>query len=535
MTASDIVKQAGRLVLGRTPGLELDSVSKQCLQDGTIGGIVIFKQNAESLEQLSELCHQIIKASMHPPVIAVDQEGGAVQRFDHLLTPLPSPMALAATGDESFVRSMSETNARQCKALGINCIFTPSMDVLTNPANPIIGTRSFGGVTHTVSELSKVVLNAVSSQGIVPVGKHFPGHGGTLEDSHIDLAVNAFSVDNLWSVDLEPYRKCMQQLPAIMVGHLWCRAIDEEALPSTLSARIVTGVLRDYMRYDGLIMTDDLTMKAITNKWGIAEASIMSMEAGCDLLLVCSSPEETRDTSAAIAAAVGSGRLSEERIAASIARLQKLFARRPEPASTQELTALKEDIEKSTKRSLHISARGIFCRFADDEDVLPLGSRHTEPESEPWLVVVPDHERYRLPLVPALDMVAKEIGKEIVFEELRVPLDPDKAHVDDVVQRVSGRRCLLLLFRHYANEGQALLASTLPQHAEETIGVFCDTPVSVGSPGQSGQSAQIYTFDPSDHAMKALARVLLGLESEHAAIPPEQIIPWLYGLQTVQR
>jgi len=536
----DYSKLAGRLVLGRIPGTELDSVTQKGLADGTISGVVLFKKNAESIEQLAALCKQIIDTSHHPPIIAVDQEGGAVQRFDQLLTPLPSQMALAAAQKEEFVKQCAEINARQCKMLGVNCIFSPVMDVLTNNLNPVVATRAFSSDEVKVSELSKIVLTAIASEGITPVGKHFPGHGATLEDSHFDLAVNPTDPTAIWKTDLFPFRECLSELPAVMMAHVWLSQIDEEPLPASLSQRIVKRILREYFEYDGLIMTDDLTMKAITQKWGLKEAAVMALEAGNDLLLVCAEdPAETLEVSKHIAQEIKSGRLDADRLDQSVRRLEKRFGNRLKPATKQSLRALKEDVSKSTEVTLTAAAasialltRGLVETESKTSAIEPARGTWKNPISnaDSWVLVTPKHPRYPLNLLSYVTELVEcnsDTLKNIAFTEIRYNLDPTEQDVAAVAKECAGKNCIFLTFRAMTNSGQVQLGVKLKETANEVVAVACETPFDITV--VSGFKHSLATFDPSELGMRGLSYVLLGI-IEPLGVPPVDL-----QLQTFER
>ena len=525
----DYSKIAGRLVLGRIAGYELDEITKQCLIDGTIGGIVLFKENAKGLSQLSGLCEQIISISHHPPVIAVDQEGGAVQRFDTILTPLPSQMALAASQKEEFISQCAKISARQCKAIGINCLLAPVLDVLTNNLNPVIGTRSFGSKEQQVAQYAKLMLQAIIKEGITPVGKHFPGHGSTLEDSHLSLAVNPNDETAIWKTDLLPFRECLSDLPALLVGHLWLKSVDEEPLPATLSDRIINRVLRGFLEYDGVVMTDDLMMKAITERWGLKEAALRALEATTDLLLVCAKPEETLAVSTHIADALKSGRLKLSGVEQSLRRLNRSFGTRLKPLTKQGLKTLKEEIAEETELTLTAAAasialltRGMADSDATDSVVEPARGTWRNPiTGGAWTVVAPKHPRYPLGLLAYLkdlSLAAEDPTKPPpIFDELRYSLDPSDEECIEVASKCKNKNVIYLTFRSVTNSGQATLATKLKDIVAEIVTVACDTPFDITV--VTGFKHSLATFDPSELGMRGLACVLLSIIEPFGSCP----------------
>ncbi|HEY9676557.1 MAG TPA: glycoside hydrolase family 3 protein [Drouetiella sp.] len=491
-------QSVGRLLVARIPGLILDSVSKQALEEGTIGGAVLFKENGQDLQQLHTLCTDIVKHSFHPPVLTADQEGGAVQRFEHILTPIPSPMALAACGREGMIHRASEINASQLKKLGFNCLLSPVLDVLSNPLNPIIGTRAYSDNPHRVGVVGAEVIDAIKDGGLVPVGKHFPGHGATLEDSHTDLAVNPIDSKALWNLDLLPFRQLLDKMPSILVGHLWLSAIDPEPLPSTLSKRVTHGILREYLGYDGLIMTDDMVMKAITAGWGLAEACVMALDAGCDLLLTCGDINETLDVHKHIVEAVKSGRLSRERIDDAVQRVDKLFSTRPEVISKDELPEFQSLLDHQFETCLLASCAAITLVRGE---IPPINSGN-------WVVLVPNHARYPMKIVEHLNKLAKDRFSSLEFSELRYSIDPSPEEAQMIKSQCTERNCIYLTYRALTNQGQVHLGSILAPEVREKIQVASEVPFDCV--GLESWENSIACYDPSDLAMQALAKVLLG-------------------------
>ena len=488
----------GRLLVARIPGLTLDHRSKQALTEGTIGGAVLFRENAKDLKQLYDLTSSIIKHSLHVPVLTVDQEGGAVQRFDQVITALPSPMALSACADPDMVQRITKIGAAQLKSLGFNCLLAPVLDVLSNPLNPIIGTRAYSDNPHKVSELGALVAQAIEEAGLIPAGKHFPGHGSTVEDSHTDLAVNAAETRELWRVDLLPFRNILKYLPAILIGHIWLSAVDPDPLPATLSRRVSQGILRDYLNYDGLLVSDDMVMKAITNRWGLPEACVMALEAGIDLLLVCAEIEDTIAVHKHIVESVESGRLPESRIADAKARVDRLFSKRLKPMSKKALAQFESDLGLMHDHALAGSCSAVTI-LRGDVPAINSGS---------WLVVVPNHARYPLKLVEHLNEIARKRFTTLNFSEIRYSLDPSAEESSVVQVECSERNCIFLTYRALTNQGQLHLGSLISEEAREKVTVSVDVPFDIlGLPAWDNCVA---TYDPSELAMEALRQSAFG-------------------------
>lgn len=504
----ELEQQVGRLIIGRLPGLDLPANFRAELERGTIGGITLFKENASTLEQLAELVHEIIESSLHVPVISVDQEGGAVQRFDHVLTPLPSPMALAAANDDALLERITSINAHQLKMLGLNCLLAPVLDVLTNPVNPIICTRGFSDKPGVVASRARIVASAIARQGLVPVGKHFPGHGATREDSHMALAVNKLPVEKIWKTDIAPFRACLDVLPVILTAHVWVEEIDEEPLPASLSKRVTQSVLRDYLGFDGIVMTDDMTMKGITDHYGLGEAVVMAVEAGADLVLACGKLEQAQEAYEHLLKAVIDGRISQERILASVKRIKKHFGKRPKSSSPtahkKRFQQLSKDIVDSEPVSSAASARGVAVVRGRIPQIL---------EGE-WTVVAPKQPRYALDLHKFLveqeqlqcsgDTISGAGASRFHLE--RYELEPSYEEAHAISERCRGKNVVFLSFRCLVHDDQMRLGQMIADQCKGKIAVCTDTPFDTA--GLPDWPNVIASHDPSEQAMQALAAVL---------------------------
>jgi beta-N-acetylhexosaminidase len=298
--------------------------ARYLVEDLQAGGLVLFNRNAGPPEQIAALTGEIRRHAAVPPLIGVDQEGGRVCRLPLPGLIFPGNMALGLMDDPDLTRRVAFAMGDQLAAMGIDLQFAPVLDVNNNPDNPVIGVRSYGDDPELVARHGLAAIEGFRQAGLAPVAKHFPGHGDTSADSHFELPVQPASRDRLDRVELVPFRAALAAgVPAVMSSHILFPELDPD-LPSTLSPRILTGLLRQELGFDGLIATDCLEMRGIANYWGPDEAAVRALEAGADLLLVC----HTRETQAlmhrAVCEAVRAGRLSEERLRASAARIDRI-------------------------------------------------------------------------------------------------------------------------------------------------------------------------------------------------------------------
>lgn len=493
----ELEKQIGRLLIGRVPATSLTPEYKAALEAGTVGGICLFRENAESLSQLATLIGDVVSASSHVPVVCTDQEGGAVQRFDRAITPLPSAMALAASADEETIEKISCLSARQLKMLGVNCLLAPVLDVVSNFANPIVSTRSFGVSPEKVAKFGKIVAEAIAAEGVIPVGKHFPGHGATTEDSHVALAINRLPVEALWKKDIAPFKSILEALPIVLTGHIWVTEIDEEPLPASLSPRVTDSILRGYLGFKGIVMTDDMIMKGITASYGLGEACVRAVEAGADLVLVCGSFAELQEAFDALLDAAKSGRISTGRLEESKQRIKEQFHKKPVTCSPEKqerkYTRLVKLIKDGERLSYTASIKGIAI----------LRGRIPELVGQKWTVLAPEHPRYSLDLHKHL---LETLGvDENVIALKRYSLQPTFADATEISEQLKGQNVIFVTFRALHFEEQFRLGQMLADVCLERVAVCSDTPFDLhGLPDWPNILA---THDPSDQAMKAMAQV----------------------------
>lgn len=269
---------------GSFPGPEIRSLAREF----DLGGLILFKRNVESPEQVAEVAVAAREMSQELPLwVAADQEGGRVARLRRPLTEWPPMITLGRADDEALTSRFATALARELLAVGISIDFAPVLDVLTNPKNPVIGDRALGEQADTVARHGVAIIRALQEEGVAACGKHFPGHGDTSVDSHLDLPVVEHPPDRLEAIDYVPFREAIGAgVAGIMTGHLLVPALDEEN-PATLSETIVHDILRGDLGFDGLVFTDDLDMKAITGRTRPEHAVVRAIAAGCDVALLC--------------------------------------------------------------------------------------------------------------------------------------------------------------------------------------------------------------------------------------------------------
>ncbi|MBF4769041.1 beta-N-acetylhexosaminidase [Nocardioides agariphilus] len=289
-----------------------------------LGGVVPVADNIVSAEQLRSVVASVQQAARgrgYPAFVGIDQEGGRVVRV-HEATPYPAFMSTGAAGRPDLTRLAARASAREMSGLGFTAVLAPDADVTRGPRDPVIGTRSASEFPAQAAEQVVAAQDGVASAGLIATLKHFPGHGSATVDSHLALPELDASLEQLRARDLVPFQAGIEAgATAVMVGHLDVRAVDP-GVPASLSRKVVDGLLRGELGFEGLVLTDALSMRAVSRHYGPAQAAVRALRAGVDVVLMPADPEKARD---GIVAAVRQGRLPRSRVEEAAARMVALL------------------------------------------------------------------------------------------------------------------------------------------------------------------------------------------------------------------
>jgi beta-N-acetylhexosaminidase len=273
------------------------------------------------------LCAEIKNYAKRPIMIGIDQEGGRVLRLSAPFSQTPALRVIGATGDVSKAKRVGEILGAELRAANVDIDFAPVVDVDSNPQNPVIGNRSFGREAQTVADMGVAMIGGMQSQGVAACAKHFPGHGDTHQDSHLDLPRVSHGLARLREMELKPFAAAAKaNVAAIMTAHIIFEAIDKDE-PATMSPKILQGILREEMGYDGVVISDCLEMKAIAEHFTLEAAVVGTVNAGADMVLVCHTLEKQNAAIDLLTAAVKDERVSQRRIAEANRRLDKLMGK----------------------------------------------------------------------------------------------------------------------------------------------------------------------------------------------------------------
>ena len=350
----------GGLIIGGFAGPELSASFSNALTHGERGGAILFKRNLSSdFFEVAELTRQIVAACDTPPIVAIDQEGGRVARLKSPFVTVPPLRRLASASDDALVDLAARAQAAELKALGFSTGFSPVLDVNTRAENPIIGDRAFGSDPEVVARLGLWYVAELQRGGVFACAKHYPGHGDTSVDSHLDLPVVDRAIAEFERVDLGPFAAAAKAgVAAMMSAHVVYSAIDPEN-PATLSHALCTFYLREKLGFSGVLFSDDLEMKAIAARMSIEDSATGGIAAGCDALLICSDERlQDRAFEALIKRAESDSafRARCEEAAARMTRLRLAYA--PTPLAPSALRAFFPS-QQSAAFSAALATRGL--------------------------------------------------------------------------------------------------------------------------------------------------------------------------------
>ncbi|MFO7691632.1 MAG: beta-N-acetylhexosaminidase [Vicinamibacterales bacterium] len=328
MSSLGFRRQLGQLVMLGFDGFAIPPELRSLAREFDIGGIVLFRRNVESPEQVAGLAFDGARLCESVPAwVAVDQEGGRVARMRRPFTEWPPMAALGRSGDDALAARFARAMARELASVGVTFDFAPVLDVLTCADNPAIGDRAFGAGAELVARMGAVIIEALQGEGLAACGKHFPGHGDASVDSHHGLPVLDLPPDRFEAVDWVPFRAAIDKdVAAVMVAHVLVPAFDDKE-PASLSRPIVTGLLRERLHFGNLILTDDLSMKGCSARYPLPEATVRAIAAGHDAALLCE-PDHDEQAAAleALVHAYEDGTLPFAQAEASVARHARLKA-----------------------------------------------------------------------------------------------------------------------------------------------------------------------------------------------------------------
>ncbi|MCC7118773.1 MAG: hypothetical protein IT310_09630 [Anaerolineales bacterium] len=508
----NLEQQIGQKLLFAFHGKEeLSPEIKQAFQKYQPGGITLFRSlNIGSLYQVRALnaALQSLAKDLNLPelLIAADQEGGQLMAIGDG-TPLPGNMALGATRSKELARSAGEVLGLEMRALGVNVNYAPCADVNINPQNPVVGVRSFGENQNLVAELTAAMIEGIQSQGVAATVKHFPGHGDTASDSHHGFGTVAHSLERFHAVELVPFTAAIQaDAKMMMTAHLGVTSIDgPDAPPATLSRKILTDLLRHELKYEGVVITDALDMRAIRQGELLREDALRSAQSGADLLLVTSDPEDQKRVYEALLQGAQNGKLLANELQKSVERIARLKTWLAGFSSAPDLSVIQSAAHLQVANQ--IAERSITL-VRDQAGLLPLNlERHQK-----IAVVVPKP----LDLTPAdtSSYITPKLAESIRqyhpnVDEFIIPFAPDENEIASLLLQLVKYDLLIFgTINAYAERKQADLINQSLKLNLPTVVVAMRLPYDLAAVPQT--QTYVCTYSILEPSMRAVAKALFG-------------------------
>ena len=506
-----IEEKVGQLIMVGFEGTQANETIETHIRERFVGGVVLFSRNIQSPQQTAELTNQLQRlagATSHqiPLFIGIDQEGGWVIRLKEGATVLPGNMALGATDSTALAERAGEVTAVELAAVGVNLNFAPVMDVNNNPNNPVIDRRSFGESPELVSRLGVPYIHGLQRHGVLATAKHFPGHGDTTVDSHFDLPTVNHDRERIHALELQPFRAAIDaDVAAIMTAHIIYPAFDPDR-PATLSPTILTDLLRKELGFEGLLITDDMEMKAIDDRYRSGEAAVMAIEAGADIVMVLWTPAKQLETFDALLSAVKSGRISQARLDQSVRRILKS----KEAAFDRRFVDV-EAVGQTVGTEVHqqfaqtIASRAITV-VRNRDNLLPL---KLEPETSVLILSASStlSESFRAHHSNTVDV---RIPEKSEVEGILPQLIVQAENADVVIAGIT-------------NDEQAGLVQQMSLETKTPVIV-----IALGSPytlkGCPAVSASLAAYDVHDASASAAVEVLVGVREAKGKLPVQLLI-----------
>lgn len=345
MDGMSVDEKLGQMIIG---GYDNIDEMLPIIRENKLGGVILYSKNISSVTQTRKDILSLKESNLQnkiPIFISVDQEGGETSRLPSEMGTFESALSIGNRNDPTYAFNSGVKLAKAIKQLGFNLDFAPVLDIFSNPENTVIADRAFGTTPGRVSRIGIQVLKGLRMETIIPTAKHFPGHGDTAIDSHVGLPVVNKSLDQLNNLEFKPFIEAIKNnVEMIMIAHIKLSKVED--LPSSLSNKVVTGILRKQLGFKGVIITDDMTMGAITQTYNLPDASIMAVKAGCDIVLIAKGAQNSVLVLNSLKSAYQKGQITEQQINESVYRILSLKDKyglaTPSPSGAQTTDTMKD-------------------------------------------------------------------------------------------------------------------------------------------------------------------------------------------------
>ena len=501
----DIRHLVGQRLCTGFSGTQLDVDFIQTVRENKIGNVILFGHNIRGLEQLHRLCAEIqtlvMESTGYPAFIAIDQEGGPVTRLPEGAAVFPSAMAIAATGDPHNAYQAGLMTGEELMALGVTMNLAPVMDINTNPNNPVIGVRSFGGTPDVVGAYGAQMIRGFTDAGVLCVAKHFPGHGDTAVDSHIGLPCVDKTLEALFDAELLPFQAAIAAgVPAIMASHILYPKLEAEHVPATMSRQIITGLLKERLGFSGLVLSDCMMMGAIAGHYGTVSGCLYAAQAGVDVIFVSHSAALAGEAASCMRDALANGRLNLMEMEASVCKIlaykQKI---QPQPAPSFTVASF----AAHTTIAQRMAEEAATWVKPPEAGVFPLGDR-------PLFVGCPPYRANNAsdPMNASLTFPTYLAGA-LDGQGISTSPDPNETEIHAVLESVAGHSSIVLgTINAHLHKGQMQLLHKLAQTGKPMACVALRNPYDLRDLPSHVSALAVYGCDAL--SLAAAAGVLSG-------------------------
>lgn len=481
-------------------GTEMNDQIKTLVQDLKVGGLISFARNITSLTQIAKLNQEIQDLADIPLFIGIDQEGGPVRRILSEITPLPGAMLLASGSTADEVYKINYHVGKNLREVGFNVNFAPVADVNNNPLNPVINSRSYSDDPKVVSKLATKAALAMQDASIIPTIKHFPGHGDTVVDSHLGLPVVNKTKEELEQLEIYPFKQAIENnVQGVMLSHVLYPAFDSK-YPASMSKEIVTGLLKENLGFKGLIVTDSLTMGAISKLFKIEEVITHSANAGVDVLIFCGKAdlEEQKHIYNTFVKLVKEGKIPSARIDESVQKILEF---------KKQYNIKKEILVKNDKISFDNQEEIKFSEELYEKGITYVGKQKFKifTHNEKVLIIFPKIRLYTL--VDNENDDYQTLGKYLDFDEIVYDDDSDLALIANKSKQYE--RIIFCTFNVGSNDYQTRMFSLLDK--SKTLGISLRSPYDYLH--LKALENFILAYEPTPEALFAVSKILTGKAS----------------------
>lgn len=509
----------GQMIMAGFPSKMYDEHLKSLIEEKKIGNIILFSRNLGSTDEIIALTRSVQRNMMDnigiPAFLSVDQEGGTVTRIHEGVTFFPGNMAFTASGLKEATISQGEIVGKELRNLGINLVLAPVLDVNNNPDNPVIGVRSYGDNPEVVSRLGTNFIKGLHTGGVAATAKHFPGHGDTSIDSHLDLPIVKHDMKRLMKIELPPFIKAINEgVDMIMSCHILFPEIEEKNLPATLSYKVITKLLKERLGFQGIVITDCMEMNAIASYYGTENAAVMAVKAGADIICISHSLKAQLNSHTRIKEAVLKGEISENRIDESVKKIieaKNRYSLFTDPYPDEHKVKIFNNSKENNDYARMVSEKSIVA-LRDDRKLIPISGKVISISTDATTLTGAENEIKRM--VTFSEALRNKFGGKA----FTIPLDPDKEIIKGIVNACRDvDRVIIGVYNSLKNQGQIELVKAIENINKNIILVALRSPNDISSFKEI--STIICTFEYDTLSVNSAIKILAGEVMSYGKLP----------------